>query len=66
MRTYQAFWRDSLGTSLRDIRVGEQMLKQRSIQRQWPQFSIVVKGIHVSRRRVGDIIHVLGGMDAAW
>jgi hypothetical protein len=66
MRTQQAFWRDALVTSLHDIRAGEQMLKKKSIQRQWPQFSIVVKGIQVSRRRVGDIIHVLGGMEAAW
>ena len=66
MRTYEAFWRDTLVTSLRDISAGEQMLKQQSMQRQWPQFSIVVDGIQVSRRRVGDIIQVLGGMDAAW
>jgi hypothetical protein len=66
MRTYEAFWRDTLVTSLREIRAGEQMLKKKLIQRQWPQCSIVVKGIHVSRRRVGDIIHVLGGMDAPW
>jgi hypothetical protein len=66
MRTQQAFWRDTLVTSLRDIRVGEQMLKQKSIQREWPQFSIILGGIQVSRRRVGDIIQVLGGMEAAW
>jgi hypothetical protein len=66
MRTHQAFWRDTLVTSLRNIRAGEQMLKQKSIQRQWPRFSIVVEGIQVSRRRVGGIIHELGGMEAPW
>ncbi|MDB5774135.1 MAG: hypothetical protein JWP38_268 [Herbaspirillum sp.] len=66
MRTHQAFWRDTLISSLRNICAGEQMLKQRSIQRQWPRFSIVVEGIQVSRRRMGDIIQVLGGMEAPW
>jgi hypothetical protein len=66
MRTHQAFWRDTLVTSLRNIRAGEQMLKQKSIQRKWPRFSIVVDGIQVSRRRVGGIIHELGGMEAPW
>ena len=66
MRTHQAFWRDTLVTSLRNIRAGEQMLKQKSIQRQWPRFSIIIEGIQVSRRRVGDIIHELGGMEAPW
>jgi hypothetical protein len=66
MRTQQVFWRDTLATSLLDIRAGEKMLKQKAMQRQWPQCSIVVKGIQVSKRRVGDIIHVLGGMEAPW
>lgn len=66
MRTHQVFWRDALATSLRNIGAGERMLKQKSIQRQWPQFNIVLEGIRSTRRRAGDIIHLLGGMEAPW
>lgn len=66
MRDHNTFWRDTLITSLRNIGAGEQMLKQKSIREQWPQFSIVAEGIQATRRRVGDVIHLLGGMDAPW
>jgi glycerol-3-phosphate dehydrogenase len=55
-----------LVTSLRNIGAGEQMLKQKSIRERWPQFCIVAEGIKATRQRAGDVIHLLGGMDAQW
>jgi hypothetical protein len=66
MRIHQVFWRDVLVTSLRNIGAGEQMLKQKSIQQQWAQFSIVVAGIRATRCRAGTVIDLLGGMGAVW